>query len=169
MDTSELRRRDHRPPLYVRTAEEVVGSAHPARAEEAFTCSTDRSMHLRRRTAAPAVAAPVAPASVARGDLVQTFTPPRFIDSSCWVEKGWRHDSTQPPCSSNPPPPSRTTSPIRPVLAHTLVHSLRAASLTGGYVSRSRLSPDAYRGRGWGRSYRGRVHYRRVLRPLREP
>ena len=26
---------------------------------------------------------------------------PRFIDSSCWVEKGWRHDSTQPPCSSN--------------------------------------------------------------------
>ena len=43
--------KNHKLALYVRTAEVIVGSAHPERAREAFTWgSTDRSMHLRRRT-----------------------------------------------------------------------------------------------------------------------
>ena len=63
--------------------EEVVGSAHSARAEGSIHMAVDRPVHAPEAadgTAAPAVAAPLASGFAAYGGLAQMFTPPpRFL------------------------------------------------------------------------------------------
>ena len=77
----------YRPPVYVRTAQEVVGSANPDRARGGVYIAFDRPVHAPETadgTTARAVAAPLALGAAVHGGLTLTLTP----DFQSWLAGG---------------------------------------------------------------------------------